>query len=142
MTTPAMTLLLQAQQMLKSGRKAEAYQLLLQAARQDPQEYRIWLGLAGLAESPELSLKFVAQAEKLQPTDPKVAQAKAWAYQRLQAQTAAAPPATETKPFLAPRPAAATLAGCGPAPFNPSLVNPGGFCSRCACTSRSPDYYG
>lgn len=93
MTTPALNLLQQAQQAVQRGRKKEAYQLLLQAARQDPQEYRIWLGLAGLAEDPALSLRFVAQAEKLQPADPKVKQAKLWAQQRVAAQPEKAAPA-------------------------------------------------
>ncbi|MBP7997834.1 MAG: L,D-transpeptidase family protein [Chloroflexi bacterium] len=113
MTTPALNLLHQAQQALKNGRKQEAYQLLLQAARQDPREYRIWLGLAGLAESPELSLKFIAQAEKLQPDEPKVIQAKSWAQQRLRDHAAASPP---TQPFLVPRPAPTTKPIIAPSP--------------------------
>ena len=122
MNQSALQLLAQAQQAVKSGRKQEAYQLLLQAAKQDPQEYLIWLGLAGLTESPELSLKFVAQAEKLQPHEPKVLQAKGWAEQRLQAKshTEAEPP---TQPFLAPRPATPVQLVVAPAP-KPALVAP------------------
>ena len=115
MNQATLNLLTQAQQSVKSGRKQEAYQLLLQAAQQDPGEFRLWLGLAGLAESPELSLKFVAQAEKLQPLDPKVLQAKSWAEERLRAahaQKAEAP----TQSFLAPRPTVASKPVIAPQP--------------------------
>lgn len=72
-----------AQKALKAGRKAEAARLLQQWVHQNPNDYRPWLLLAGLAPTPQDSLDCVARAERLNPTDLTVIRARRWAEKQL-----------------------------------------------------------
>ncbi|RMG90245.1 MAG: hypothetical protein D6706_19965, partial [Chloroflexi bacterium] len=82
----------QARAAYKMGHLKRARQLLLEAARQNPQDHRVWLWLATVAPTPEKSLQMVQRAEMLQPDDPMVQKARAWAERRLRQQTAVSPP--------------------------------------------------
>ncbi|NJN54037.1 MAG: tetratricopeptide repeat protein [Anaerolineae bacterium] len=73
----------QARLAVKAGNRPEARRLLQEAARQSPQDYRIWLWLASVAATPQASLEYVQRAERLRPGDARVAQARAWAEERL-----------------------------------------------------------
>ena len=80
---PKNGLLQQAYTALKGGRKQEARQLLTQLVQQHPEEFRGWLWLASVAESPQQALTYVERAAQLNPTHPSVAQARAWAERRV-----------------------------------------------------------
>jgi lipoprotein-anchoring transpeptidase ErfK/SrfK len=87
-------LLKQAYAVLKAGRKQEARRLLAQVVAQYPGEFRGWLWLASVTESPQEALAYVERAARLNPTHPSVAQARVWAEKRLaNERPAAAPPA-------------------------------------------------
>lgn len=73
----------EVQRALKEGRKQDAREMLQQLLRENPQNHRAWLWLAGITSSPQASLNYIQQAEKLQPNDPTVARARAWAEKRL-----------------------------------------------------------
>jgi lipoprotein-anchoring transpeptidase ErfK/SrfK len=92
-------LLRAAQDAIRRGERRQARTLLTQAARENPQDYRIWLLLAGIAGSPRASLDYIARAERLQPGHPTITRARAWAEQQL-----AATPAPERR-SAAPAPA-------------------------------------
>lgn len=79
------------QKALKAGRKGEAARLLQQWVLQNPNDYRPWLLLAGLAPTPQDSLDCVARAERLNPGDVTVQRARHLAEKRLAGQ--ATPPA-------------------------------------------------
>lgn len=81
--------LLVAQAAIRAGNNAQARELLQAEVAQNPDNFRAWLWLAGLAESAQESLEYVRQAERLQPHDPGVRKARAWAEQRLARQTTA-----------------------------------------------------
>ena len=88
-----------AQAAIRAGKQQQARDLLQEELQHDPQNFRAWLWLAGLAASPQASLDYIRQAERLNPDDPGVRKARAWAGQRLARQTAsgqsaAAPPKT------------------------------------------------
>ena len=85
MSASSASLLKQAQTALKTGRRQEARQMLQQAVRQDPQNYRAWLWLASVTTSARASLDYVLRAETLMPNDPAVQKARAWAEKRLHA---------------------------------------------------------
>lgn len=87
MSTGSTTLLKQAQTALKSGRRQQARQLLQQAIRQYPQDYRAWLWLASVTTSPRASLDYVLRAQALKPGDPAVQKARVWAEKRLHTTT-------------------------------------------------------
>ena len=72
-----------AQAAIRAGKKQQARDLLHEELEHNPQNFRAWLWLAGLAESVQDSLKFVHEAEQLNPHDPGVHKARAWAEQRL-----------------------------------------------------------
>ncbi len=65
-------LLAQARKAIKTGRKEHARQLLHQAARQDPADYRPWLYLAGLSPSPVASRAYLDRAAALNPVHPDI----------------------------------------------------------------------
>ncbi|MCB8945295.1 MAG: L,D-transpeptidase family protein [Ardenticatenaceae bacterium] len=77
------TLLKQAHNAIKAGDKSHARQLLQEAVRQDAQDYRGWLWLASLTASPQASLEYVNRAEMLNPNNPHVQKARAWAEARV-----------------------------------------------------------
>jgi lipoprotein-anchoring transpeptidase ErfK/SrfK len=72
-----------AQEAIRRGERRQARAYLTQAARENPQDFRIWLLLAGIAGSPRASLDYIARAERLQPGHPTVARARAWAERQL-----------------------------------------------------------
>lgn len=76
-------LLQQAYTALKGGRKQEARQLLTQLVQQHPEEFRGWLWLASVAESPQQALTYVERAAQLNPTHSAVIEARAWAERRV-----------------------------------------------------------
>jgi lipoprotein-anchoring transpeptidase ErfK/SrfK len=85
-------LLKAAHQAMKAGQKERARALLQEASRLDPADHRPWLWLAGLASSPEASLRYIAQAEARNSGDPAVAKARTWAEKRLNEGRPSAPP--------------------------------------------------
>ena len=108
MTTVNGALLAQAQKAIDSGQKEHARQLLQQAARQDPADYRPWLYLAGIATSPVASRAFLDRAAALNPGDPTIDRARAWVERRLV--EAEAPPETNAQRLnLPPRDLSWTL---------------------------------
>ena len=76
-------LLEQAYTALKAGRKQEARQLLEQVIVEQPNEFRGWLWLASVTDSPQAALAHVEQAARLNPTHRSVVQARAWAQKRV-----------------------------------------------------------
>lgn len=52
-------LLRQAKIAVQQGKRPQARQLIQQAVRQDPQDYRGWLWLATVAQSPQASLEYI-----------------------------------------------------------------------------------
>ena len=78
------TLLRQAKTAVEQGKKQQARHLLQQAIRQDPQDYRGWLWLATVVQSPQASLEYVTRAEMLAPDNVTVQKARRWAEKRLQ----------------------------------------------------------
>ncbi len=89
-------LLRQAKTAVQQNNKHQARQLLQQAVRQDPQDYRGWLWLATVAQSPQASLEYINRAEMLAPNNENVQKARRWAKKRLQTARAAEPEATQT----------------------------------------------
>lgn len=85
----------QAHTALHSGQRQIALDLALQAAREDPNDHNAWLLLAALAPTPAQSIEYVERAEMLQPDDPTVQKARAWADKR--AGRTAAEPVLPTK---------------------------------------------
>ena len=96
-------LLQQAYGALKAGRKAEARRLLEQVVAEYPQEFRGWLWLASIADSPQAALAHVERAAALNPGHPSVTQARAWAEKRLADKQPVATAAT-VAPAAAPAP--------------------------------------
>jgi lipoprotein-anchoring transpeptidase ErfK/SrfK len=72
----------QAQTAYKAGERQRAWALAQEAAHEEPLNYRVWLMLAALAPDGTQSLAYVARAERLQPDDPTVRKARAWAERR------------------------------------------------------------
>lgn len=77
------SLLRQAKTAVRQGSQQQARRLLQQAVRQDPQDYRGWLWLATVAQSPQASLEYVSRAEMLAPDNTTVQKARRWAEKRL-----------------------------------------------------------
>ena len=75
-----------AQETIRQGRRREARALLIQMAKEEPGDFRVWLLLAGVAGSPRASLDYLERAERLQPGHPTIARAREWAEARLAAQ--------------------------------------------------------
>lgn len=88
------SLLAAAQEAIRRGNRREARALLSTALKDNPQDYRIWLLLAGAAGSPRASLDYVERAARLQPGNATVARARAWAEARLAATAALEGPET------------------------------------------------
>jgi lipoprotein-anchoring transpeptidase ErfK/SrfK len=109
MNNPGNTLLQAARQAASKGQTQQARELLQQAVRQYPDDYRAWLWLAGLTSSAKASLNYIARAEILKPGDPQVQRARAWAERRLNAAPAGHTPATAAQ--LPAEPARAAKAG-------------------------------
>ena len=101
------------QEALKAGRQQEARALLQEVVRAEPDNYRAWLLLAAVAPSPRASLDYVARAERLNPGDPTIARARAWAEGRLENATVMEAPATETAAPTPPPAPAAPVAATG-----------------------------
>ncbi|MCB8979274.1 MAG: L,D-transpeptidase family protein [Ardenticatenaceae bacterium] len=99
--TPIDALLKQAKTAVQQKNVHEARRLLQQAVRQDPQDYRAWLWLATVAQSPNASLEYVNRAEMLAPGNSTVQKARLWAEKRL----ADSDPVSKTDTFTVPAPA-------------------------------------
>ncbi|MFZ0544162.1 MAG: L,D-transpeptidase family protein [Candidatus Promineifilaceae bacterium] len=102
-------LIKQGHQAIRLGNKEEARQLLQEAARQNPNDYRAWLGLAAVAHSPRESLALIEKAAELEPNKPTIQQARKWAVgqivkdakaqaeaERIEAALPVSPPVSET----------------------------------------------
>jgi lipoprotein-anchoring transpeptidase ErfK/SrfK len=76
-------LLKQAKTAVQQGQRQKARRLLQQAVRQDPQDFRGWLWLATVAQSPQASLEYIHRAEMLAPNNDTVDKARHWAEKRL-----------------------------------------------------------
>ena len=102
------SLLKQAKTAVQQGQQQQARRLLQQAVRQDPQDYRGWLWLATVAQSPQASLEYVNRAEMLAPNNNTVQKARRWAEKRLQQSSQAEPTASpltlEATSRVSPRP--------------------------------------
>jgi lipoprotein-anchoring transpeptidase ErfK/SrfK len=85
----------QAYTALHQKQRQRAWELALRSARENPNDHHAWLLLAALAPSPAQSIEYVERAEMLQPHDPTVRKARAWADKRVAG--AAAPPAPPLK---------------------------------------------
>lgn len=84
LSSPIDPLLQQAKTAVQQKNKHRARQLLQQAVRQDPQDYRGWLWLATVAQSPQASLEYISRAEMLAPDNDTVQKARRWAEKRVQ----------------------------------------------------------
>lgn len=116
--TPAMTPTLKAaQEAIAGGRTDEAYRLLKKCAREDPADYRPWLWLAGLAKSKQQSMAYLDRAEQLQPGEPTIQKARAWAQQRFVGEPAGRP--ATAVPAAAPVAASAVRSVAPPRPVAP-----------------------
>lgn len=111
-------LLQAAQKAIRAGQKQQARDLLQQAIRQNPQDHRPWLWLAGITPSARASMDYVRRAAALRPNDPVVQKAQAWAERRLHqeesqasqpAPVPAAPPASRREAVTMPLPAVSPL---------------------------------
>ena len=85
-----------ARQAIQAGQKQQARDLLQQAIRQNPQDHRPWLWLAGITPSARASLDYVNRAAALHPNDPVVQKAQAWAERRFRQQESQAASRTPT----------------------------------------------
>jgi hypothetical protein len=83
---------------IRRGEKAEARRLLEQAAQQNPDDYRVWLGLAAVSKTPQASIAMIDKAAALKPDNAAVLQARKWAEGRLKS----AKPASEALPAPMP----------------------------------------
>lgn len=97
MTRDANTLYQQAQIALKAGQREQALALAKEGIHQDPNDHRLWLMVGGLTADPVKSLEYIERAEMLQPRDPTVREARAWAEKRLPTSRKPTPP-TPTPP--------------------------------------------
>ncbi|VAW34366.1 hypothetical protein MNBD_CHLOROFLEXI01-2819 [hydrothermal vent metagenome] len=80
---PVNLLLKQAKTAVQQGHRQQARRLLQQAVRQNPQDFRGWLWLATVAQSPQASLEYIHRAEMLAPNNGTVEKARRWAEKRL-----------------------------------------------------------
>ena len=92
MTRDPNTLYQQAQIALKAGQREQALALAKEGIHQDPNDHRLWLMVGGLTADPVKSLEYIERAEMLQPRDPTVREARAWAEKRLPASRKPPPP--------------------------------------------------
>ena len=80
---PIDPLLQQAKTAVQQKNQAKARRLLQQAVQQDPQDYRGWLWLASVAQTPQASLEYVNRADMLAPNNATVQKARRWAEKRV-----------------------------------------------------------
>ncbi|MCP4422139.1 MAG: L,D-transpeptidase [Chloroflexi bacterium] len=92
------SLLKQAKTAVQQGQRQQARRLLQQAVRQDPQDFRGWLWLATVAQSPQASLEYINRAEMLAPNNDTVSKARRWAEKRLAQVNLAAAESTPISP--------------------------------------------
>ena len=71
---------------IKQGDTKRANTLLKQLLKEDPQNYKAWLGLARIAPTPAESLDCVRRAEHIQSADPMVQKARVWAENRVKSE--------------------------------------------------------
>ncbi|HMA33763.1 MAG TPA: hypothetical protein VKY74_04715 [Chloroflexia bacterium] len=123
----------------QAKRKTEAYQLLSQVVRRDPQNEQGWLWLAAVAPTPQESLDAFERVLAINPGNEQARVGQRWAASRLanapaaagvSGAAAAAPGRTTPPPVTAPLPklpdiiAQATAAGAPPAPASPPAPPP------------------
>jgi lipoprotein-anchoring transpeptidase ErfK/SrfK len=82
-TTTESTLIEEAREALSKGDVGRARRLLRRVVQQEPDNHKAWLWLAGVTDAPRASIQYVKRAEELQPEDPAVISAMAWAQQRV-----------------------------------------------------------
>lgn len=80
---PSQTQLAEARRALEAGDIAEARRQLRLVVNQDPNNYRAWLWLAGITDSPAASLQYAKRAYSLRPSDGAVMEALTWAQKRM-----------------------------------------------------------
>ena len=83
---------------IRRGEKAEARRMLEQAAQQNPDDFRVWLGLAAVSKTPQASMAMVERAAALKPNNTAVQQAKKWAERQAAKQAPKASPAVVPVP--------------------------------------------
>ena len=96
MTSSNSQLIQESYKAIKRGEKLEARKLFQEAAENNPQDYRAWLGLAAMARTPRESLAYIDKAAEINPDNPAVQKARQWAENQVQKQ-ADAEPKTEPK---------------------------------------------
>jgi tetratricopeptide (TPR) repeat protein len=96
----------------REGRRDEARAMLRGVIRTEPTNEEAWLWLAWVAESNEESLRYLREAQMYSPDSARIAEALAWAQQRLTGPTA--PEATPKASASAPAKKAARAASSSP----------------------------
>jgi lipoprotein-anchoring transpeptidase ErfK/SrfK len=79
-----------AQLAIQTGDRTQAAALLKRLLRHHPREYRAWLWLSGVAETPQESLRYARLASRINGDDPGVIKALRWAEKRASQDSAAA----------------------------------------------------
>lgn len=77
-----------AQAAIRAGKKQQARDLLHEELERNPDNFRAWLWLGGLAGSAQASLEYVRKAQQLNPDDVGVRKALDWAQTRLERENA------------------------------------------------------
>lgn len=85
---------------LEAGDLSAARRNLRQLTRIEPDNYRAWLWLAGITDTPESSLEYAHRAAAIAPNDPTVKEALAWAEQRIHDATIQSPSSSSFAPDL------------------------------------------
>ncbi len=136
----------------RKGDREQAYQLLRQVIAADPSNEAAWLWFAVVTDQPREARLAVRRVERLNPQNPKLAEARRWLESRSTAtpptgaEPSSGPPAAEAEPVAAPRsrdtkPSAvvrplgtesegAPAVPCGDADTAPTEPLPAGPCAR------------
>jgi hypothetical protein len=109
----------------RRGEKAEARQLLEQAAQQDPQDFRVWLGLAAVSKTPQASMAMIDKAAAIQPDHAAVIQARKWAKGLVKSSNGSSITEAVTVPYRQPPPAKTIPSINMPVPVEESGQNRG-----------------
>ncbi|MGB1250998.1 MAG: L,D-transpeptidase family protein [Candidatus Promineifilaceae bacterium] len=72
-----------ARSALERGEVSQARRMLRRIVHRESDNHRAWLWLAGVTDAPEASIQYIKRAQALEPQDPAVADAMAWAAKRL-----------------------------------------------------------
>ncbi|MCO5187521.1 MAG: L,D-transpeptidase family protein [Anaerolineae bacterium] len=106
---------------IESGDYSTGRRLLRNILQEDPDNYRAWLWLAGITESPSAALNYVQLAQDIAPQDETVKAALVWAKERVAAQSAETvpPPTTAQQVETVARPVTVAAAATTTPPARP-----------------------